>query len=68
MPYITEEVHQAEVIRSFDTLIREWTDNDDISANDMCNQLDELMSIIDDDITFTTFMENTGISGKPLIH
>ena len=58
-----EDLRTAAAIRSLSVMTESW-ENDDLSLDDMCDQLDALSDVLDGDKTFSEFTESTNLTGR----
>ena len=59
MLYVNEQIHNAEINIASKIVAESWDDLADISADDMIEQIDNLIAVFEGDQTLTEFKENT---------
>lgn len=56
------DLHAADVLRSLEAAAGSWK-NDELTLDDMCDQLDALGAVADGSIDYAQFIHTTGVKG-----
>ena len=56
-----EDIHIAEIERALHSVADAWENDDSIDVDDMCEHLDQVGAVVDKDIGFNEFIDNTGL-------
>ena len=62
-----DEIRDAELLRSLDIIIDSW-ENDDLSIDDMADQLEAATKIVDGSSSLSEFVEETNLHDREQLH
>ena len=63
-----EELHLADIQRAMDASIDSWENDANLTADEMCAQLEAICSVVDGSINYKEFTEATNLVGRLPVH
>ena len=61
---LIKEIEEADMLRSTIVLQEAWESDDNISEEEMCTQLDALISVFERKTSYANFVSETNINNK----